>query len=162
MTTRWLVRPTPSTRLDGDEDQILDLPAASNPPATAVIGDVRRQPDGRILAEAVVNGWRFELELEDADRAELRARATRGRPAADGPVAGTPGGAADIRAMIPGRVAEVRVTEGDAVVAGQTLLVVEAMKMQNEIRAPKDGVVAAIHVQVGSSVRAGETMAVVE
>ena len=160
MTTRWLVRPTPSTRLDGDEDQILDLPAASNPPATAVIGDVRRQPDGRILAEAVVNGWRFELELEDADRAELRARATRGRPAADGPVAGTPGGAADIRAMIPGRVAEVRVTEGDAVVAGQTLLVVEAMKMQNELRAPRDGTVQRVAVAAGETIELGDLLMV--
>ena len=68
-------------------------------------------------------------------RADLRDRATAAgrRPARHGPT--------EVRAIIPGRVVSVAVTAGDAVTAGQPLLAVEAMKMQNELRAPRDGTV---------------------
>jgi biotin carboxyl carrier protein len=160
MTTRWLVRPTPATRLDGDDDQVVDLAAASAPLAADTIGAVRRQPDGRVVAEAVVDGWRFELELEDADRAELRARATRGRAASEGAAPDTANGPAEIRAMIPGRVEGVRVAEGDTVAAGQTLLVVEAMTMQNELRAPRDGSVQRVAIAAGETIELGDLLVV--
>jgi 3-methylcrotonyl-CoA carboxylase alpha subunit len=59
---------------------------------------------------------------------------------------------------LPGVVVGLSVTEGEAVKAGQTLLVIEAMKMEHSIRAPHDGVVKQIHYQVGARVRENSTL----
>ena len=121
----------------------------------AVVGDDR--PAGAVqprTVEVVVDGWRFELEVEDAGRAALRARATRAR------VAGPGSGRDEVHAMIPGRVAAVAVAVGDTVTAGQTLLVVEAMKMQNELRAPRDGVVERVAVGAGETIDLGDLLVV--
>jgi biotin carboxyl carrier protein len=121
----------------------------------AWIGEAHRSPTGTTRVEVVVDGWRFELDLEDAERAELRRRATR---IGDAEVASI---AAEIRAIIPGRVAAVRVTAGDAVDAGQTLLVVEAMKMQNELRATRAGIVERVAVGEGETIDTGDVLVVV-
>lgn len=63
-----------------------------------------------------------------------------------------------IRAYMPGRVVSLAVSEGDAVVAGQALLVLEAMKMQNEIQAETDGTVKKIHVAPGEAVEGGDAL----
>lgn len=63
-----------------------------------------------------------------------------------------------VRSVMPGIVREVRVGEGDAVVAGQTLLILEAMKMQNEIRADADGTVKSVHVAAGNAVAKGDAL----
>lgn len=62
------------------------------------------------------------------------------------------GGGLEVRTPMPGRVVEVRVAAGDAVTQGQPVVVVEAMKMQNELRSPADGVVAEVLVEVGAAV----------
>lgn len=62
------------------------------------------------------------------------------------------GGAKELRAPMPGRVVKVLVRAGDVVAAGDPCVVVEAMKMENELRAPSDGKVAAVHVSEGASV----------
>ena len=111
-------------------------------------------PDHARTIEVVVGGWRFELEVEDARRAALRERATRAR------VHGSGSGPLEVRAMIPGRVAAVTVAVGDAVTAGQTLLVVEAMKMQNELRAPRDGIVERVTVGDGATIDLGDILVV--
>ena len=67
-----------------------------------------------------------------------------------------------IKAVMPGLVIEVTVKEGDSVKAGDALLVVEAMKMQNEVKTPKDGVVKKILVQKGKTVNSGDTLLVIE
>jgi biotin carboxyl carrier protein len=67
-----------------------------------------------------------------------------------------------ILAPMPGKVVRVLVHTGDAVRASQPLVVVEAMKMENELRAGQDGRVAAIHVQEGASVEAGALVVVIE
>ena len=121
----------------------------------AWIGETARQPGGATRVEVVVDGWRFELDVEDAGRADLRRRATRV------PDAGIASGPAEIRAIIPGRVAAVRVTAGDTVEAGQTLLVVEAMKMQNELRAARSGTVERVDVGPGDTIDAGDVLVVV-
>jgi biotin carboxyl carrier protein len=104
--------------------------------------------------EVVVDGWRFELVVEEAARAELRARARRDRGGA------AKSGPLEIRAMIPGRIAAVAVIAGDSVEIGQTLLVIEAMKMQNELRAPRDGRVDRVSVGVGETIDLGDVLVV--
>jgi glutaconyl-CoA/methylmalonyl-CoA decarboxylase subunit gamma len=77
---------------------------------------------------------------------------------------GAPGdrGPQRILAPMPGKVVRVLVRAGDVVGARQPLVVVEAMKMENELRAGRDGRVAAIHVQEGMSVDSGALMVVIE
>jgi propionyl-CoA carboxylase alpha chain len=70
--------------------------------------------------------------------------------------------AGSLTASVPGRVVAVNVHEGDAVSAGQPLLVIEAMKMEHPITAPAAGVVSRIDVTVGDQARAGDVLAVVE
>jgi biotin carboxyl carrier protein len=66
-----------------------------------------------------------------------------------------------VLAPMPGKIVRVLVKKGDAVRAGQGLLVVEAMKMQNEIRAPKSGAIDRLAVVEGQTVNAGEVVAIV-
>jgi biotin carboxyl carrier protein len=74
----------------------------------------------------------------------------------------TSAGPMEVRALMPGKVVSVLVENGAKVQAGQGLIVVEAMKMQNETKSSKDGVVSAIYVAAGSTVAAGEKLMVVE
>ena len=113
--------------------------------------------DGTQSVEVVVDGWRFVLIVDDDARASLRERATRA-----GDAASRTGGALEIRAIIPGRVASVAVTLGDSVEAGQTLLAVEAMKMQNELRAPRAGTIVRIAAGVHATVEVGDVLLVLE
>ena len=106
--------------------------------------------------EIVVDGWRVEVEIEPEHRASLRERTRRGREET------ARGGPLDVRAIIPGRVVSVSVVPGDPVEAGQQLLAVEAMKMQNELRAPRDGVVSRVGVGVGQTVEVGDLLLVLE
>ena len=110
---------------------------------------------GRTAFEVVVAGWQFEFEVEDADLARLRERATGGRDAA------AHHGPTEVRAIIPGRVVSVAVVAGDQVTAGQRLLAVEAMKMENELRAPRDGTVERVTVAVGETVELGDPLVVI-
>ena len=120
------------------------LPGTDRPPAR-----------GSTPVEVVIAGWRFEVEVQDARLADLRARATADRTSAahHGPTA--------VRAIIPGRVVSVAVTSGDTVTAGQRLLAVEAMKMENELRSPRDGVVERVEVSVGQTVELGDSLVVI-
>src|SRR5207302_7027471 len=70
--------------------------------------------------------------------------------------------AAQIVAPMPGKVARVLVEVGEQIDAGSGIMVVEAMKMQNELKSPKAGVVLALNVQTGATVNAGDVLAVVE
>ena len=109
---------------------------------------------GIVHREVVVDGWRVEVEIEAERRATLRERARRSGEAA------ARSGPTDVRAIIPGRIVTVSVVPGDRVVAGQPLLVVEAMKMQNDLRAPRDGIVSSVAVGVGGTVEVGDLMVV--
>lgn len=70
--------------------------------------------------------------------------------------------AGELTAPMPGQVRAVNVSEGEAVVKGQTLLVLEAMKMEIRIQSPADGVVKAIHVRQGQTVEREQALALVE
>jgi biotin carboxyl carrier protein len=111
---------------------------------------------GSVRREVVIDGWRVDIEIGSARRAALRDRARRGADAVGH------GGPTEVRAIIPGRVISVAVAAGEIVVAGQQLLVVEAMKMQNELRAPRDGTVARIGVGPGETLEIGDLLLVLE
>jgi biotin carboxyl carrier protein len=111
-------------------------------------------PTGVARREVVVDGWRFEVELEPAARAALRERAQRGRDEAGR------SGPTEVHAIIPGVVVSVSVNAGDEVAAGQQLLVVEAMKMQNELRAPRDGTIERVAVAPGATIEVGDLLLV--
>ena len=90
---------------------------------------------------------------------------TRSRPAVTGAPASPAGGAAakgSVRAQIAGRVVSVRAKVGDKVARGDILLILEAMKMENEIKSPSDGTVKEIPVKDGDRVVEGAVLAVVE
>jgi biotin carboxyl carrier protein len=158
-----LIVDAPGTAEPGDEPLIIDAPIDDAPIAElsghrVVVGRLGPfDPSGRRSVEVVVDGWRFDFEVEDATRAALRERASRDRSARPGG-----GGRLEIRAIIPGRIASVAVTAGDTVEAGQTLLAVEAMKMQNELRAPRAGVVARVASAAGATVELGDLLVVLE
>ena len=95
--------------------------------------DARRAALGTDRLEVVVDGWRFEIDVQAEARARLHDKDTRKGASASS------GGPSELRAIIPGRVVSIDVAEGDSVDAGNRLLVLEAMKMQNELRAPRGG-----------------------
>lgn len=76
--------------------------------------------------------------------------------------AGSAEGRRTLKTVMPGKIVELLVARGDAVETGQGLLVVEAMKMQNEVKSPKAGVVQLIHVAAGDAVSAGQALIDVE
>lgn len=144
-------------REDGPGDVAL-VAGGDQPTRAAVrIGPARRDPrTGVRRREVIVDGWRFEVDVESEARAALRDRARRA-----GSEAGA-GGPTQVHAIIPGVVVAVSVAPGDAVTAGQQLLVVEAMKMQNELRAPRDGVVGRIVVGERQTIEVGDLLLVLE
>ena len=71
-------------------------------------------------------------------------------------------GAAEIRAQMPGKVVRVQIEAGASVEKGAGIVVVEAMKMQNEMKAPRAGAVVSINVKAGDTVNAGDVLAVIE
>jgi biotin carboxyl carrier protein len=71
-------------------------------------------------------------------------------------------GPREIRAQMPGKVINILVAPGERVQTGQGLIIVEAMKMQNEMRSPKDGVVSKIKAVAGATVAQGEVLMTVE
>jgi biotin carboxyl carrier protein len=100
--------------------------------------------------EVWAGGCRHFLELADPrDRAGKADRVS-----ASGPV--------EIRAQMPGKIIKVLVERESVVELGQGVIIVEAMKMQNEMKSPKNGVVRKIHAAEGSTVAAGETLMVIE
>ena len=78
--------------------------------------------------------------------------------AAPAPVAAPAGAGEAVAAPMPGTILKVNVAAGQAVKAGDTLCVLEAMKMENEIKAPKAGTVSAVTVQKGASVNTGDAL----
>ena len=104
--------------------------------------------NGAAPPSVFVNGQYFQLGFER--NAELPYRKKIARKSS-GPV--------DIRANMPGKIVKILVKIGDDVKAGQALLVLEAMKMENELLSPQDGKISAIHVQSGQSVENGQKLA---
>ena len=100
----------------------------------------------------------FTVEYEGRLGGGAAPREARAAGAGGGPRPGVKGG---VTAQIAGKVVKVMVKAGDAVKQGDILLILEAMKMENEIKSPADGVVQEVVVSEGSRVAEGETMVVV-
>ena len=114
-----------------------------------------------------VNGTAYEITLEVADAAEIKATAPATAPAAaPAPAAvaaptAAPANGETVTAPMPGTILAVNVSNGAAVKKGDVLMVLEAMKMENEIVAPADGTVASVNVTKGSSVETGAVLCVI-
>ena len=68
----------------------------------------------------------------------------------------------DVKAAMPGKVVRLLASPGDNVEAGQGLLILEAMKMQNELRSPRPGVVASVRIAEGDTVSSGQVLVTLE
>lgn len=111
-----------------------------------------------------VNGNVYEVSVEENDGAAIApvAAAPKAAPKAAAPKAAPAAGkagAVQITAPMPGKILGIKVKSGDAVKKGQAIIILEAMKMENEIVATEDGTVASINVAVGNSVEAGDVLA---
>ena len=118
--------------------------------------------DGKVYEAAVsstqhdhisvrVRNAEFEIAISDPKR--LRGSAAAGEDAS---------GKAEIKTAMPGKIVRILKAVGDAVQKGDAILVVEAMKMQNEIRSPKDGTVSELRAAEGTTVAAGDVLAIIE
>jgi biotin carboxyl carrier protein len=131
------------------------------PPADATVVEVEpgvysvlaegRSWEARVTGDEIsIGDHRFSFEIEDPRQWKRTGAGAEAH------------GRASILAPMPGKIVRILVKVGDAVVAGQGIVVVEAMKMQNEMKAPKDGSVTAIQVKENDSVTAGAVLAVIE
>ena len=103
-----------------------------------------------------VNGVAYSVSVEEtaAGAAPVAAAA----PAAAPKAATGAAGAVTVKAPMPGNILDVKVKAGASVKAGDVLVILEAMKMENEIVAPQDGTVASINVNKGDTVNSGDVL----
>ncbi|HYU53774.1 MAG TPA: biotin/lipoyl-containing protein [Gemmatimonadaceae bacterium] len=120
---------------------------------TSVYRVVLEKLQGRGRFALWVDGYRFDTEALDE-----RTRSIRDLSAA----AAGPTGPAPIIAPMPGLIVRVNVNPGDQVVAGQGIVVMEAMKMENELRATADGTVRSVEVVAGTAVEKGALLVALE
>ena len=92
-----------------------------------------------------VNGVAYSVSVEET-------------AAGAAPVAPAAAGAVTVSAPMPGNILDVKVKAGASVKAGDVLVILEAMKMENEIVAPQDGTVASVNVNKGDTVNSGDTL----
>jgi biotin carboxyl carrier protein len=140
------------TRLDGC-DMVIDAVLARPDVLSIIIAgkayEIKRERTATDM-HLWVGARRFAVQLRDPRSLRSRTSADDGK------------GPRKLLAPMPGKVVRVLLKEGSPVEAGQGVLVVEAMKMQNEIKSPKKGVVRKIVAEEGGAVNAGDVLAVVE
>ena len=133
-----------------------------------VVGDITDN-----IATLTVNGEEYTVEMEKQAEPEKKAAVSTGRQAVvraavtasdDAPVANkaTADKANAVKAPLPGVITDILVAEGDEVKAGDTVIVLEAMKMANNLAAEKDGKVTAVLVKPGQSVMEDEPLVCIQ
>ena len=130
-----------------------------------VIGDIEDN-----IAHVEVNGTHYTVEMEKKPKAApapkpvvrpaAKPAATPAAAPAAKPAAG--GAKSGVKSPLPGVILDIKVNVGDEVKKGQTIIILEAMKMENSINADKDGKVAAINVSKGESVLEGTDLVIIE
>ena len=127
------------------------------------------------LAHVTVNGTKYDVEIAGGKAPVVKKPQVTAAPEATGlsvtpktPIATKPAaapvaaGGLKVACPLPGTVLSINVKEGDTVAAGQTLVVLEAMKMENNIDAERGGVVKQVLVQAGATVMEGDVLLVIE
>ena len=128
------------------------------------------------VAHVVVNGVDYEVEIEGAktttvSKPQVVPAPKSGNSAMITPISATPSpriaaaapsSGYSVKCPLPGTVLSVKVAAGDTIAAGQTLVVLEAMKMENNIDADRGGVVKQVLVQQGATVMEGDVLIVIE
>ena len=110
-----------------------------------------------------VNGTVYEVELEEITGGAAAAPAAAAAPVATPAApASAPAGGEQITSPMPGNILSVNVSAGDTVKKGQVLMILEAMKMENEIMAPHDAKVAQVLANKGATVNTGDVLVVLE
>ena len=131
-----------------------------------VIGDIEEN-----IAHVEVNGTHYTVEMEKKPKAAPAPKpvvrpaakpAAAAAPAAAAPAAKPAAGKSGVKSPLPGVILDIKVKEGDEVKKGQTIIILEAMKMENSINADKDGKVTAINVSKGESVLEGTDLVIIE
>ena len=122
-----------------------------------VIGDIDDN-----IAHVEVNGTHYNVEMEKKQKAA--APVARPRPAAVAakPAAKPAAAKGGVKSPLPGVILDIKVKEGDEVKKGQTVIILEAMKMENSINADRDGKITAIKVSKGESVLEGTDLVIIE
>lgn len=141
-----------SCRLDGREIEV-DAVLARPDVLSLRIGNLAYEVKCERVASELhlwVGSERFAVEVRDSRSLRGRTRSVDDR------------GPRKLTAPMPGKVVRVLVSQGDGVETGTGVLVVEAMKMQNEIKSPKKGTIQKILVNEGAAVNAGDVLAIVE
>jgi acetyl/propionyl-CoA carboxylase alpha subunit len=116
------------------------------PDSRHVEATVHHLPDGRVKIHIGGDVFQFEF-LDDLTARAQQAAGGKGKKKSS-----------DVKAAIPGRVLKLLVKPGDVVTALQPLLVLEAMKMENDVRAPRDGTIRSVEVTAGQAVGAGDLL----
>lgn len=109
-----------------------------------------------------VNGTAYEIELEELTGAAPAPAAATAAPAPAPAPAAAPAGGEQVTSPMPGTILSINVAAGDAVKRGQVLMILEAMKMENEIMCPCDGKIASVNTSKGSSVESGTLLCVIQ
>lgn len=127
------------------------------------IGDIEDN-----VAHVEVNGTPYQVEMEKQPKAVVKPVV---RPAATAPTAPTTPvvkpttpstGKSGVKSPLPGVILDIKVNVGEIVKKGQTIIILEAMKMENNINADKDGKITAINVSKGDSVLEGTELVIIE
>jgi acetyl-CoA/propionyl-CoA carboxylase biotin carboxyl carrier protein len=143
-------------------EDVLDLsgltvaPPEAAPPAEGAVPTVQRD----VTAE--VDGRRFSVKLWVPDLVAVAAPQGVVRPKRAAQAAAGASGSGDVTVPMQGTIVKVLVAVGDTVEAGQTICLLEAMKMENAVNAEKNGVIKEVRVSAGASVGAGDIVAVIE
>lgn len=112
---------------------------------------VSERPGSKEIFDVTIRGRGYEVTVIDPKRLRSGQNSDRHHH-----------GVAELRAPMPGKVVRVQLETGAAVEKGAGVVVVEAMKMQNEMKSPRAGVVVSINVKPGDTVNAGDVLAVIE
>ena len=133
---------------------------------TVTVGDIEDN-----IAHVEVNGTPYNVQMEKAPKAAAKPvvrPVTNPTAPAQAPVTpiakpATPSsGKSGVKSPLPGVILEIKVKVGDVVKRGQTIIILEAMKMENNINADKDGTITAINVNKGDSVLEGNDLVIIE